>query len=479
MNTEMRYVLCSPLPPNLSPFTPASDEQDFDVPIRQTPAKLNPILRKAIGQEKNAAQDSLRQKAIVLKESVGVPALQSHGVSQPDSVGLTKGADASPSGPMQENASSRSSAEAKSSNSSSGEACEALMQQIPFGVLKEALPVSVQASIEVILKSRLPSLFVPVIQGDTSIKLKYTVPPLGEVTVRCWARTGSGEYEAYLRYFVIEGGVKLIYKQIFLFGPDRGKVYAYAKVRNDSNYFARMGELAHEFFTSKSFQSSSYIVPIELVRKRKNSALIKGLRMPWYNSEDLFAYIMKSAPGASSYKERLLLAVDIAKGLLEIHANKICHMDLKPGNIVLRKDSERLRGGICDLGRATEFGVVHAKPVSSRPYLAPEQIDLNVHVTPAMDMWSFGLILLELIHGMNANPYILAVHTIFNEKWFSDPVMFPFLKQKWLAFHADILQQLQKSRSPVDPLIEQLLNTVPEKRPTPSDVIKELERLAT
>ena len=479
MTPEMHSVTYSPIPPIPTPLTPAFIERDSLVPIQQIARKLHFALGEAVGQGKSAAQDSLKQRAVVLKKSTASLAAKSSCALQTGSIELIKDADASSPGSLQKDNPSHPSAAVKSPQPSRGDVCEALMQQIPFDVLKESLPVPFQASVEGFVKSSLPSLFIPLIQGAASSKVRYPVPSLGELTIRCGAIKGSGDYEAYLRYLVIEGGIKLINKQIFLSGPNRGKVYAYAKIRNDSHYSERAKEVVHEFFTSKLFQSSSYIVPMELVKKRKNSASIKGLRMPWYTNEDLFAYIAKSAPGASSYKERLLLAVDIAKGLLEMHMNKIGHMDLKPGNIVLQKDAERLRGSICDLGRATRFGVVHVKPVSSRPYLAPEQISSNVQVTPAMDMWSFGLILLELMHGMDANPYLLATRAALDEKWFSDPKMFPMLQQKWFVLHACILEKLRKSPDPANRLIEQLLDTLPERRPTAADAIKKLEQLAS
>ncbi|MFM2090375.1 MAG: hypothetical protein RLZZ127_864 [Planctomycetota bacterium] len=94
----------------------------------------------------------------------------------------------------------------------------------------------------------------------------------------------------------------------------------------------------------------------------------------------------------------------------ELHRGGVIHNDLKPENIVLRRDG-RLR--LLDFGSATRNEplwkrllyrkpeVVHGTP----PYLAPE-VALGEMPTPASDTWSLGVIAHVLLCGSPGRPPI-------------------------------------------------------------------------
>ncbi len=113
--------------------------------------------------------------------------------------------------------------------------------------------------------------------------------------------------------------------------------------------------------------------------------------------------------GPLSTAEALPIARQIACGLDALHEASIVHRDLKPANILLSttRSSHSLRVVITDFGLARDTapgsglqtGVGH---ISGTPrYMAPEQI-LGLPTTPATDIYSFGLILYELISGQRA-----------------------------------------------------------------------------
>lgn len=91
-------------------------------------------------------------------------------------------------------------------------------------------------------------------------------------------------------------------------------------------------------------------------------------------------------------------------GLNHIHMAGVVHRDLKPHNILLNKDCE-LR--ICDFGLARHLAVANATEeedqrlltmyVTTRWYRAPELLCLNETYTTAVDMWSAGCILAEML----------------------------------------------------------------------------------
>lgn len=107
-----------------------------------------------------------------------------------------------------------------------------------------------------------------------------------------------------------------------------------------------------------------------------------------------------------SWKTRLSIALDVARGLEYLHGlaqSSFIHRDLKPSNILL---DENLRAKISD------FGLVRLVPEGERQsvqtsvagtfgYLAPEYA-FTGHITTKGDVFSFGVVLMELITGHRA-----------------------------------------------------------------------------
>ena len=94
-----------------------------------------------------------------------------------------------------------------------------------------------------------------------------------------------------------------------------------------------------------------------------------------------------------------LLAVELARGLEEIHARDIVHRDLKPSNVLLGKAGEVK---IADFGiaieasgdRLTRMGYAVGTP----PYMSPEQL-MGDRVDARSDVFAFGVLLYEMIAG--------------------------------------------------------------------------------
>ncbi|XP_038561571.1 interleukin-1 receptor-associated kinase 4 [Micropterus salmoides] len=102
-----------------------------------------------------------------------------------------------------------------------------------------------------------------------------------------------------------------------------------------------------------------------------------------------------------SWQQRCLIAEGTARGLEYLHSNHHVHRDVKSANILL---DENLVAKISDFGltrasaKRTSTTMMTDRIVGTRAYMAPEA--LRGEITPRSDVFSFGVVLLELLSGL-------------------------------------------------------------------------------
>lgn len=117
------------------------------------------------------------------------------------------------------------------------------------------------------------------------------------------------------------------------------------------------------------------------------------------------------------------IALGIATGMRFIHENGFVHMDLKPGNVLLALDGDTVVPKVSDMGLAARLPkarkvdltcggnapaaarapFVQCRPRGTLQFMAPEmlvrQSNNLVNVTQKADVFSFGILLIELYMG--------------------------------------------------------------------------------
>ncbi|XP_054782627.1 probable LRR receptor-like serine/threonine-protein kinase At1g05700 [Prosopis cineraria] len=134
---------------------------------------------------------------------------------------------------------------------------------------------------------------------------------------------------------------------------------------------------------------------------------VRALIYEYMVNGNLHHHLSSNKGGGLKWKDRLQIALDAAYGLDYLHNGckpAIVHRDLKASNILLDKN---MKAKIADFGLSRAFANDIDSHVSTRPagtfgYLDPQSFQNSGNLTKGSDVYSFGIILLELVTGKPA-----------------------------------------------------------------------------
>ena len=154
----------------------------------------------------------------------------------------------------------------------------------------------------------------------------------------------------------------------------------------------------------REFEMTRSLKSVEGVRKALGQQSIEkqpALILEYIDGETLRNHIAKKSLGL---REKLKLAVELARILGKIHEQSVVHLDINSNNILI--DNRRHAAHFIDLGAAFridgtgDYKVGPDEILGTLPYISPEQTGrVNRAVDERSDLYSLGVVLYELMTG--------------------------------------------------------------------------------
>ncbi|CAA7409834.1 unnamed protein product [Spirodela intermedia] len=192
-----------------------------------------------------------------------------------------------------------------------------------------------------------------------------------------------------------EGGFGTVYKAVL---PD-GRVVAVKRAKKE--HFASLRtEFSNEVDLLAKIEHRSLVKLVDYIDQENEKIIITE----YVPNGTLREHLDGQHGKILSFSERLEIAIDVAHGLtyLHLYAEKtIIHRDVKSSNILL---TENLRAKVADFGFArtspTDNDQTHisTKVKGTVGYLDPEYYR-TYQLTPKSDVFSYGILLLEILSG--------------------------------------------------------------------------------
>ena len=191
---------------------------------------------------------------------------------------------------------------------------------------------------------------------------------------------GNGSFGIVFQAKKIHTGEIVAIKKVYQDKRYRNREYAVMKNLDHPNIV----KLYHAFYTTGEKQDEIYL---NLVMNYASDNLNRINKYYAEKKEMIPTFLLK------------LYFFQIARALNYIHSKHICHRDIKPQNILVDPNTNKVY--LCDFGsakvlRKDEPNVAY---ICSRFYRAPELLLGNEKYDESIDIWSFACVIVEMIKG--------------------------------------------------------------------------------
>ena len=198
--------------------------------------------------------------------------------------------------------------------------------------------------------------------------------------------------------------------------------------------------------------------------------------------ESLTSFLERS-PGPLSYHIQVNICHDIALALVYLHSNGLIHRDLTGNNILMIAGSR---------AKITDFGMSKLAPVNPRMtaltlcpgnalYMSPEALDKAKSYTSKLDIFSFGVIVIQILTRLFPNPIDrfrnISVRKEKKEEGSDDDVE----KEVW-----EVVPEIERRQAhlslildthPLKPLAQNCFSQKEKRRPSALELIERLSQL--
>lgn len=217
-------------------------------------------------------------------------------------------------------------------------------------------------------------------QPSSSVASASPTPPKESISYSAARVIGNGSFGVVFQATVRETGETVAIKKVLQDKRYKNRELQIMRMIEHTN----VCQLKHCFYSSGDKQDEVYLnlvlefVPETVYRISKHYSKVK-------------------TPIPTIYIK--LYVYQLLRSLAYIHSLGICHRDIKPQNLLLDPSTQVLK--LCDFGSAKVL--VREEPnisyICSRYYRAPELIFGATDYLPAIDVWSSGCVMAELMLG--------------------------------------------------------------------------------
>ncbi|KAL5743533.1 hypothetical protein ACOSP7_026406 [Xanthoceras sorbifolium] len=215
------------------------------------------------------------------------------------------------------------------------------------------------------------------------------------------------------------------------------------------------------------------LVPLQAYYFSRDEKLLVYDYMPMGSLSALLHGNRGSGRTPLNWDTRSSLALGAARAIAYLHSQGPAnsHGNIKSSNILLSKSYE---------ARVSDFGLAHLASPSSTPnridgYRAPEVTDAR-KVSQKADVYSFGVLLLELLTGKAPTQALLNEEGVDLPRWVQSVV-----KEEWTAEVFDLeLLRYQDIEEEMVQLLQLAINCTaqyPDNRPSMAEVTKQIEEI--